>query len=132
MALEDSILKTVKKNLGLEEDYDVFDFDIITHINSVFDDLTQLGLGPADDFFIEDGTANWSELFAGSARLNSIKTYVYLRVRLLFDPPATSFHIEAINAQLEKLEWRLNVRREEDKWRSEHPEIDNPDVIVIP
>lgn len=111
-----SILTSTKKVLGLEEDYIVFDPDILLHINSVFATLSQLGIGPPEGFAIEDETALWSEFLGNDKRLNSVKTYVYLRVRLLFDPPATSFAIESMNEQLKELEWRLNVTREGVSW----------------
>jgi len=110
MALEDSILKTTKKILGLADDYDVFDLDVITHINSAFGTLNQLGIGPEAGFMIEDDAATWSDFIPDDdLRLNPVKTYVYLRVRRLFDPPTTSFHLEAQDQQIKELEWRLNV-----------------------
>lgn len=114
--MEDSILKSTKKILGIDPTYDAFDLDIITHINTVFVDLNQLGIGPAAGFMIADDTATWSEYFVTDTNLNAVKTYVYLRVRLLFDPPATSYHIAAIKEQVKELEWRLNVKREGEAW----------------
>lgn len=115
--MEDSILINIKKILGIDSTYDAFDLDIITHINTVFSDLQQLGVGPDNGFMIEDDTATWTEYFADNdVNWNAVKTYVYLRVRLLFDPPSTSYHITAIEKQIEKLEWRLNVRREGELW----------------
>lgn len=115
--MEDSILINIKKILGIDASYDAFDLDIITHINTVFSDLQQLGVGPDRGFMIEDSTATWTEYFADNdVNWNAVKTYVYLRVRLLFDPPSTSYHITAIEKQIEKLEWRLNVRREGELW----------------
>lgn len=108
----DSILLSVKKILGIEPDYLVFDQDIITHINSVFGTLNELGIGPIDGFMIEDETALWSEYLVGQLTLNGVKTYMYLRVRLLFDPPSTSYLLTSLNDQAKELEWRLNVVRE--------------------
>ena len=108
----DSILDSTKKILGLDPEYDVFDVDIITHINSAFFTLNQLGVGPAEGFMIVDDAATWSEYLGGQINLNAVKTYVYLRVRLLFDPPQTSFAISAMEKQIQELEWRLNVHRE--------------------
>lgn len=108
----DSILDSTKKILGLDPEYDVFDVDIITHINSAFFTLNQLGVGPVEGFMIEDDTTTWSEYLGGQINLNAVKTYVYLRVRLLFDPPQTSFAISAMEKQIQELEWRLNVHRE--------------------
>jgi len=114
--MEPSILTSTKKILGIAKDYTVFDLDILTHINATFSILNQLGVGPIDGFFVEDDTAEWEDFEAPSNQLNLIKTYVYLRVRMLFDPPATSFLIEAANRQISEYEWRLNVFREVEKF----------------
>ncbi len=121
--MEDSILKSTKKTLGVDPDYTVFDQDIIMHINSAFATLNQLGLGPEMGFMITDNTAKWSD-FLIDPKSNSVQTYVYLKVRLLFDPPTTSYVIAAFEKQITELEWRLNVRREETNW------VD-PDPVVI-
>jgi hypothetical protein len=117
MALTQSILESVKKNLGMHEDDTSFDQDVLTHINSVFADLSQLGLGPVEGYMIEGSEETWDSYLGGDPNLNSVKSYVYLRVRLLFDPPATSFLMSAMNEQIQKLEWRLNVQREGVAWR---------------
>lgn len=114
--MEQSILNSTKKILGLEPDYDVFDLDVITHINSVFSTLNQLGLGPAEGFAIEDDTADWNTFLGSDPRLNAVKTYVWLRVRVLFDPPASGYALEAMKEQIKELEWRLNVEREHTGW----------------
>ena len=108
----DSILDSTKKILGLDPEYDVFDVDIISHINSAFFTLNQLGVGPAEGFMITDNTTPWAWFSEGLSNLNAVKTYVYLRVRRLFDPPQTSFAISAMEKQIQELEWRLNVHRE--------------------
>lgn len=118
--MTDSILNSVKKNLGLDPEYKAFDQDILMHINTVFSILHQLGVGPDTGFFIEDDEATWAYFIGERANIHSVKTYVYLRVRLLFDPPATSFVIDSMQKQITELEWRLNVQREEEK----HPWID--------
>lgn len=110
--VDDSVLDTTKKILQVDVDYTVFDLDIITHINSVFFTLQQLGVGPSSGFMIEDSSALWANYTLGDNALNAVKTYMYMRVRLLFDPPTTSFAIEALNKQIQELEWRLNVHRE--------------------
>lgn len=107
-----SILTSIKKLLGLDESYTVFDVDIMMHINSALATLNQLGIGPEFGFTIEDAGPTWDEFLGIDQRLNPVKTYVYLRVRLLFDPPATSFAIDAVKEQITELEWRLNVTRE--------------------
>lgn len=110
--MSDSILNSTKKNLGIGADYLAFDQDIIMYINSVFSTLTQLGVGPVGGFEIEDATPTWEAYLNGKPSMNFIKTYMYLRVRLLFDPPATSFLITALEKQKEELEWRISVQRE--------------------
>jgi hypothetical protein len=117
-----SILDSTKKILGLEADYTAFDLDILTHINTVFSDLQQLGIGPIEGFAIEDAEAEWDDFLAGDVTMNSVKTYMYLRVRLLFDPPTTSFHIASLKEQQQALEWRLNVIREGVSWTDPDPE----------
>lgn len=111
--MSDSILTSTKKVLGIEEDYDAFDTDILMHINSVFSTLNQLGLGPDEGFSISDKQPTWDAFFGNDPRLNSIKTYVYLKVRIIFDPPGTSYLISSLEKQSQELEWRLNAYREE-------------------
>lgn len=110
--LTESILDSVKKMLGIDAAYDVFDADIVMHINSVFFVLQQLGVGPADGFKIEDESAVWSDFMPESPNIESVKSYVYLKVKMLFDPPLNSAVIEAVNRQIAELEWRLNVQVE--------------------
>lgn len=112
----DSILTSTKKVLGIAEEYTAFDLDVITHINTAFSILTQLGVGPVEGFMIEDSSATWQNFLADDMQYNSVKTYVYLKVRQLFDPPTTSYLISAFNEQIRELEWRLNVHREETGW----------------
>lgn len=109
--MDESILTSIKKLLGVSEDYTQFDADIIMHINTVFMNLTQLGVGPNTGFYIEDDSASWSDFvdIENNAPLQAIKTYIYLKVKLLFDPPLSSSVIEAMNRQISELEWRLNV-----------------------
>ena len=108
----ESILISVKKLLGITEEYDQFDPDIIMHINSVFMILTQLGVGPAEGFSIEDDTAVWTDFIQDVKKLESVKTYIYLKVKLAFDPPLSSAVIESMNRLINELEWRLNVAAE--------------------
>ena len=107
--METSILTSIKKLLGVAEDYTEFDEDIITHINSVFLNLTQLGVGPEEGFMIEDDTAVWEDFIDDSIRLQAVKTYIYLKVKLLFDPPLSSSVTESFTRMIAELEWRLNV-----------------------
>ena len=114
-----SILDSTKKAIGLGADYDVFDADIIMHINTAFSTLSQLGVGPEDGFQIVDDQTTWNEYTMADKERNMVKSYVYLRVRLLFDPPETSYLINAFNEQVKELEWRLNVHEEGEKWASQ-------------
>jgi hypothetical protein len=124
----ESILTSTKKILGIDEDYTAFDLDIITHINSVFSTLHQLGLGPDEGFMIEDDEAEWTDFFEDYNK-NSIKTYVFLRVRYIFDPPTTGYFMTAMQEQIKELEWRLSVVREEEEWTEPTPRI--PGIILI-
>lgn len=115
MALEQSILKSTKKKLGLDENYDAFDQDVIDYINGAFFRLRQLGLGPPDGFQIDDDSAKWADFNTVGLDfpvLNAVKTYVNLKVRLLFDPPGLVHHVNAINDQLAELEHTLLTERE--------------------
>ena len=105
----ESILTSIKKLLGIEEEYTQFDNDIIMHINSVFLNLTQLGVGPAEGFLIEEDTATWEDFIGDSNQRQAGKSYIYLKVKLLFDPPLSSSVIESMNRMIAELEWRLNV-----------------------
>jgi hypothetical protein len=111
-----SILTSIKKNLGLLESYEAFDPDILMYINTVFSTLSQLGVGPENGFQISDKTATWESYLGADPRMNFVQSYMTLKVRLLFDPPATSFAIAAIEKQADELGWRLNVEREGTKW----------------
>ena len=83
---------------------------------SLLDLEKQLGIGPTEGFMIEDSAAKWEEFLGTDKNLNPVKTYVYLRVRMLFDPPTTSFHLASLDEQRKELEWRLNVYREGREW----------------
>lgn len=122
--VNDSILDTTKKLLGFESDYTAFDLDIITHINTVFFTLQDLGVGPSQGFSITDRDAAWDE-FTGLDNLNAVRSYIFMRVRLMFDPPTSSFHLESLNKQAQEMEWRLNVRAEEvnNTWPMTMPQI---------
>lgn len=110
--MSESILESTKKVLGIDSDYEAFDMDIVMHINSALSTVHQLGLGPEEGFMVQDNGEEWGDLLENDMRLNSIKTYVYLKVRILFDPPTTSFVLTAMQEQIKELEWRLNVYRE--------------------
>ncbi len=105
----DSILTSIKKMLGIVEEYTHFDADLVMHINTVFSILTQLGVGPKEGFSIEDEDAVWSDFIPDKSNLEFVKSYIHLRVKLLFDPPISSAAIEAITNQYKELEWRIQV-----------------------
>lgn len=105
----DSILATTKKALGLDADYDAFDVDIIMHVNSVLSTLNQLGVGNPDGFMIEDDSATWPDFLNDDPKLNFVKSYIYTRVRLLFDPPDSPVAITSLENQIKEAEWRINV-----------------------
>jgi hypothetical protein len=111
-----SILTSTKKILGIDDAYTAFDVDLLMHINTVFATLNQLGIGPENGFSIEDSTTTWDTFLGSDLRLNSVKTYVCLRVRMLFDPPSSSYHVEAMNKQIQELEWRISIHREGESW----------------
>lgn len=112
--MDNSILDNTKKILNLSSDYTPFDQDIVTHINAAFSVLNQLGLGPLDGFMITDNIATWDDFQVATNQLNLVKTYIYLKVRMYFDPPGTSYLIEAMNKQIAECEWRLSVFRESE------------------
>ena len=105
----ESILQSIKKLLGIASDYDHFDTDIIIHINSVFMYLNQLGVGPSEGFYIKDKSSLWTDFVQEEGLVEAIKTYMYLRVKLFFDPPNNSSLLESMNKQIGELEWRINV-----------------------
>ena len=120
----ESILTSIKKLLGIDEEYEHFDPDIIMHINSVFMILNQLGVGPSEGFSIQDSKSVWSDFMPPGSNLEAVKTYMHLKVKLLFDPPSSSAVMDAINRTIAELEWRLNVASDELKI-SEEGEIQN-------
>lgn len=105
----ESILTSIKKMLGITEEYTHFDQDLIIHINSVLMVLNQLGVGPDDGFFIEDDSATWEDYLDDPTSLQMVKTYMYAKVRKIFDPPSSSTHMQALNDTINEFEWRLNV-----------------------
>lgn len=109
----DSILISIKKLLGITEEYKHFDPDLIIHINSVFLILTQLGIGPKEGFSIGNEDAVWSSFIPiTDPKFEAVKSYMHIKVRLLFDPPTSSIVMEAMNRMASELEWRLSVEAE--------------------
>lgn len=107
--MDDSILISIKKALGIGEDYTPFDCDIIMHINSTFSILNQLGVGPEIPFSISDESKVWSEFIGDEKSIELVKSYMYFKVRLMFDPPSNSSLVEVMNKNIAEAEWRLNV-----------------------
>lgn len=111
----DSILTSIKKMLGITEEYEHFDADIIMHINSVFMILNQLGVGPNKGFSIRDKTTTWGDYLSDESNLEAVKSYVYLKVKLIFDPPLSSTVMDCMTRMISEYEWRLNVAVELQK-----------------
>lgn len=121
----DSILLSIKKLLGIQSDYDYFDPDILMCINSVFAILTQLGVGPEGGFSIADENITWKDFLGTDPKMEMVKTYTYLRVKLLFDPPNSGVLHEAVERQISELEWRLGVACEKYDSLNEETSSDN-------
>lgn len=124
--MDGSILNSIKGVLGIDPTYTAFDMDVLIHINSAFSTLNQLGVGPVDGFSIADNAATWDAFLGDDPRLNSVISYVYLKVRLVFDPPGTSFLLAAFKEQIQEFEWRLNVQREATGWTDPNPAVVTP------
>ena len=110
--MENSILTSTKKILGIGASYTEFDLDIITHINASFSIINQLGVGPENGFMVEDEAAEWADLELPDNQMNLLRTYIFLKVRILFDPPNTSFLLDAMTKQITEYETRLSYFRE--------------------
>lgn len=117
--MEDSILKTIKSMLGPDSDYEAFDTDIIIHINSALATLTQVGIGRAKGFRITGPSETWSDFLGDAEDLDSAKTYVYCKVKMVFDPPTNSSLSTAMKELCQELEWRLNVAVDPGKYQDE-------------
>lgn len=111
----DSILDSIKKALGISEGDNSFDVEIIMHINSIFMILNDLGVGPEDGFYIVDSSEVWEDFLGERKSLEAVKTYVYQKVKLVFDPP-TGALLEALKESVKEFEWRLRNRAEEEVW----------------
>lgn len=109
----ESILLSVKKLLGIDAEYTIFDPDIIMHINTAFSVLNQLGVGPEKGFMIEGVDETW-DMYITDYNFMMVKSFIFLKVRILFDPPSNSFLIESMNRQLDELTWRLEVEANKD------------------
>lgn len=111
--VNESILITIKNMLMIPIDCNHFDPIVIVHINSIFSDLHQLGVGPSLGFVINDETACWNDYISDTKVLESVKSYIFLKIRLLFDPPTNATIVNAYKEQIKEYEWRLNVASEE-------------------
>ena len=107
--MDSSILTSIKKLLGIAEEDTSFDQDIVMHINTVFAILAQLGVGPANGFSIEDDSAIWGDYLGNATNLELVKSYIYMKVRSMFDPPTSSILADAMNKNISELEWRINT-----------------------
>lgn len=110
--MTDSIFLTIKKMLGLDAEYTPFDTDVLVHINSAFMTLCQMGVGPKEGFAVTDDGQKWSDFLTNNVMFGGVKTWVYLQVKMLFDPPANSFVMDAYKTQADQILWRLNVQAE--------------------
>lgn len=111
--MSSSILKDTKLALGLDAEYAPFDHDVMLHLNSVLSDLHQLGIGPPDGLSVSGVETQWTALMQDDPRLNNVKSYIYLRVRMLFDPPTLGYLITAMEKLIEKTEWRITIAQDE-------------------
>ena len=110
--MNDSIVVSIKKMLGLDDDYTPFDTDVIIHINAAFMTLCQMGVGPREGYEVSDYDQTWSDFLTNKVMLGAVKTWVYLQVKMAFDPPTNSFLMDAMKQQSEQILWRLNVQAE--------------------
>lgn len=108
-----SIVESIKEALGLAKDYNPFDPELIMHINSVLGDLHQLGVGPEPGFEVTGPDETWNHFLGGDKRLNMVKSYVYLSVRMLWDPPSVGYVLTSIEKKLEKMEWRITTAQDD-------------------
>lgn len=122
-----SIMVAMKQALGLAEDYDPFDPELIMHINSAIADLHQLGVGPESGFEITGPNETWDQLLAGDPRMNHAKSYLYLSVKMKFDPPSIGYVLTSMEKLLEKTEWRINIAREDIKYPLPPEPVEIPD-----
>lgn len=107
--MDESILDTIKEMLGVEPSYSAFDTEIIADINTIFMFLNQIGIGPESTFRITGDDEEWSDFLGENANLEPVKTYIYLRVKTMFDPPASSTVLESIKQMISECEWRLYI-----------------------
>lgn len=129
----ESILTSIKKLLGITEEYDHFDQDIIMHINSVFMVLTQIGVGPSEGFSIKDKSATWADFIQNNTKIKAewLQSYVYMKVKLMFDPPLGSVVMESMNRSISELEWRLYMAAEGEDLVSDDVVVDGDNYFIV-
>lgn len=110
--MQESILISIKKMLGIDEADSYFDTDVTININTSLMALSQIGVGPVEGFIVVDRTERWIDFLPATINLQAAKTYIYLNVKMLFDPPGSSFVLESMKQQVREIEWRLNVQAE--------------------
>jgi hypothetical protein len=113
----DSILNSIKKLHGISEEDTSFDTDMLIHINNVFMILNQLGVGPSDGFYIEDDVATWDDYVPNKFITRSIQSFMYIKVRLVFDPPASPTIVDALKSSAKEDEWRIVL------WAEQHSQV---------
>lgn len=118
--MEESILESIKRALGFTKEYTYFDQDVLMNINSVCMVLTQLGVGPPDGFFVSGYDQTWADYLTNGKQLMAVRTYIYIKVRLVIDPPSSSFVLEALKKNADELEWRLQIKAENDRKEAEN------------
>lgn len=124
--MSNSILGTIKKLIGYDESYHVFDLDLIVAINSSFMILNQLGVGPKEPFSIKDENATWADFFGDKEIFELAKSYVYLRVKLLFDAPNSGVLHQAVERQISEFEWRMQVQAEYNNSNDDSEDANKP------
>ncbi len=128
--MEQSILKSVKKALGIAATDTAFDLDILMHINTAFATLNQLGVGPEQGLAIEDDSTLWAAFYGTDPRWSSIRTYTFLKVRSIFDPPQSGYAVDAVKEQIAELEGRLQIFRESTQWVDPNDVPLKPDTVL--
>lgn len=113
--MQESILLTIKQMLGIPSEYSVFDEELVVYINTVIAALRQLGVGPENGFAITGENESWEDYIGDTSMYENVKAYIYLKVRMMFDPPSSSFVLEAFKNQAAEIEWRIYIQADEDK-----------------
>lgn len=118
--MQESILLTIKQMLGIPSEYSVFDEELVVYINTVIAALRQLGVGPENGFAITGENESWEDYIGDTSMYENVKAYIYLKVRMMFDPPSSSFVLEAFKNQAAEIEWRIYIQADEDKDEGEN------------